>query len=154
MTIRGLQRLLMILGGRVTAEFRTLAENTFIRVMEGDTSLIEVIKSNAASDEPINQERERMLFDLELRERLSKVKDEEVARIKVFASTMEMLNPNWKRDIRLRLSVENALKTSVLGAGILANTDGDFPLAIGERCGAGGQPLHGGGSGSDRGGSV
>jgi hypothetical protein len=55
MTIRGLQRLLMILGGKVAAEFRVLVEGVFTRVMAGDKSLIEVINENAASDAPIQQ---------------------------------------------------------------------------------------------------
>ena len=55
MTIRGLQRLLMILGGKVAAEFRKIIEGTFTRVMAGDQSLIEVINANAASQEPVQQ---------------------------------------------------------------------------------------------------
>ena len=55
MTIRGLQRLLLILGGKVAAGFRELVEGTFTRVMAGDQTLIEVIEANAASDEPIQQ---------------------------------------------------------------------------------------------------
>jgi hypothetical protein len=55
MTIRGLQRLLMILGGKVAAEFRALIETTFTRVLAGDTSLIETINANAASDGPVQK---------------------------------------------------------------------------------------------------
>ena len=55
MTIRGLQRLTMILGGKVAAEFRAMAEGVFTRVMAGDQSLIEVINENAASNAPIQQ---------------------------------------------------------------------------------------------------
>lgn len=55
MTIRGLQRLLMILGGKVAAEFREIIEGTFTRVMAGDQSLIEVINANAASQAPVQQ---------------------------------------------------------------------------------------------------
>ncbi len=55
MTIRGLQRLLMILGGKVASEFREIVEGTFTRVMAGDTSLIEVINANAVSQEPVQQ---------------------------------------------------------------------------------------------------
>lgn len=89
MTIRGLQRLLMILGGKVAAEFRKLVEGTFTRVMAGDQSLIEVINANASSQEPVQQayrqalaqepvalvlddyclKRKRELEDLELMER-------------------------------------------------------------------------------------
>lgn len=38
-SIRGLQRYLMLLGGKVAAEFRELIEGTFTRVMAGDQSL-------------------------------------------------------------------------------------------------------------------
>ena len=93
MTIRGLQRLLMILGGKVAAEFREIIEGTFTRVMAGDESLIEVINANAVSQEPVQQayraalaqepvapvlddfcikrkrERDDLLFDMEMAER-------------------------------------------------------------------------------------
>ncbi len=55
MTIRGLQRLLMILGGKIAAKYRELIEGTFTRVMAGDQSLIEVINANAVSQAPIHQ---------------------------------------------------------------------------------------------------
>jgi hypothetical protein len=37
---------------------------------------------------------------------------------------MSMLNPDWKRDTRLRLSVEDSLKSSLLGSPVLAIIDG------------------------------
>ena len=127
MTLRGLQRLLLILGTKIASEFRVLLEGTFTRVMAGDTSLIEVIRSNAASDapvhqayrqalaqEPVEEDRKRKAEDLDLRERLSKVKDAEIARINAFASTMDMLNPDWKEDTRFRLRVEDLLKNTLL----------------------------------------
>jgi hypothetical protein len=55
MSVRGLQRLLMILGGKVAAEFRAVVEGVFTRVMAGDQSLIQVINANAASDAPVHQ---------------------------------------------------------------------------------------------------
>eukprot|EP00291_Cryptomonas_curvata_P026340 CAMPEP_0172175368 /NCGR_PEP_ID=MMETSP1050-20130122/14187_1 /TAXON_ID=233186 /ORGANISM="Cryptomonas curvata, Strain CCAP979/52" /LENGTH=362 /DNA_ID=CAMNT_0012847459 /DNA_START=383 /DNA_END=1472 /DNA_ORIENTATION=- len=55
MTIRGLQRLLMILGGKVAAEFRRVVEQTFTRVLAGDLSLIDVIQANNASSAPLQQ---------------------------------------------------------------------------------------------------
>ena len=55
MTLRGLQRLVMILGGKVAADFRVIVEGVFTRYMAGDTSMIEEIRSNAASDAPIHQ---------------------------------------------------------------------------------------------------
>lgn len=55
MTIRGLQRLLLILGSKVAAKYREMIEGTFTRVMAGDRSLIEVINTNADSQAPIQQ---------------------------------------------------------------------------------------------------
>lgn len=55
MTIRGLQRLLLMLGAKVGYEYRKLVEGTFTRVMAGDESLIQVINANAASDAPLQQ---------------------------------------------------------------------------------------------------
>lgn len=104
MTIRGLQRLLMILGGKVAAEFREIIEGTFTRVMAGDQSLIEVINANAASQAPVQQayraalaqepvapvlddfclgrkrEREDRLFDMEMLEREQRLEDARVER--------------------------------------------------------------------------
>jgi hypothetical protein len=55
MTVRGLQRLLMILGGKVAAEFRAVVEGVFTRVMAGDQTMIQAINANAASDAPVHQ---------------------------------------------------------------------------------------------------
>lgn len=103
MTIRGLQRLLMILGGKVAAEFREIVEGTFTRVMAGDQSLIEVINSNAASNAPIQQayrtalaqepvapvldelclgkkrERDDLLFDMDMAERRAALEERKAA---------------------------------------------------------------------------
>ena len=100
MTLRGLQRLLLILGSKVAAEFRALVEGTFTRVMAGDTSLIQVIEGNAASNAPINKayraalekepvdpvldeickkrklEHEETLFELEVAERKMRIEAE------------------------------------------------------------------------------
>ncbi len=102
MTIRGLQRLLMILGGKVAAEFREIVEGTFTRVMAGDQSLIEVINANAASEAPLQQayraalaqepvapvldefclkrkrEHEDRLFEIELAERTVKLERDQL----------------------------------------------------------------------------
>jgi hypothetical protein len=103
MNIRGLQRLLMILGGKVAAEYRELAEGTFTRVMAGDLSLIEVIQANAVSDAPIQKvfraalvqepvvpvldelclgkkrERDDLLFDMEMTERKAALEERKAA---------------------------------------------------------------------------
>jgi hypothetical protein len=53
MTLRGLQRLVLILDGKVAADFRQIVEGIFTRYMVGDTSMIEDIRSNAQSSASI-----------------------------------------------------------------------------------------------------
>jgi hypothetical protein len=53
MDIRGLQRLIALLGGKIGAEYRRLAETTLTRLVAGDESMISEIEENAASDAPI-----------------------------------------------------------------------------------------------------
>ena len=55
MTLRALHRLVMILGGKVAAEFRQIVEGVFTRFQSGDLSMIEEIRPNAASTVPIHQ---------------------------------------------------------------------------------------------------
>ncbi len=55
MTLRGLQRLVQILGSKVAANFRVILEGTFTRYMSGDLSMIEEIRANAASSAPLHQ---------------------------------------------------------------------------------------------------
>jgi hypothetical protein len=52
MTIRGLQQLVQILGGKVAADFRVIVEGVFTRFQAGDLNMIEEIRANAASDAP------------------------------------------------------------------------------------------------------
>jgi hypothetical protein len=55
MTLQGIQRLLMILGGRVAADFRQIVLSVFNRYMAGDRSMLQEVEANAASDAPIHQ---------------------------------------------------------------------------------------------------
>ena len=88
MTIRGLQRLLMILGGKVASEFREIVEGVFTRYMAGDTSLIEEVRANAASDalgnvmarkaleqEPVQLGKRKEIDEMEYAERAAKVRE-------------------------------------------------------------------------------
>ena len=54
MDLRGLQRLIILLGGKIGAEYRALAETTLTRLVAGDESMISEIEDNAASDAPIH----------------------------------------------------------------------------------------------------
>jgi len=88
MTIQGLQRLLIILGGKHAADFRTIVLGVFTRYIAGDRSMLEEVEANAVSDVPIHQTyrqalgqepvtntsyptltRDEALFNLELHER-------------------------------------------------------------------------------------
>jgi hypothetical protein len=55
MTLRGLQRLMMILGGKVAADFRQIVEGVFTRYMSGDRSMLQEVEANAVSTAPIHQ---------------------------------------------------------------------------------------------------
>ena len=50
--IRGLQRLLTILGGKVSVEYRAILNDTFLRYMAGDLSMVKEIEANNASEAP------------------------------------------------------------------------------------------------------
>jgi len=54
MTVRGLVRLLQILGGKVAAEFRKEVEEIFTRYTAGDMSMVEEVMANAGSAAPLN----------------------------------------------------------------------------------------------------
>jgi hypothetical protein len=141
MTLRGLERLMMILGGKVAAEFRQIVEGVFTRYMAGDHSMLEEIHANAVSTAPIHQayrqalaqepvvdsigdkrrlERQDALLELELKERNMSV-------IGSFCGLMSSLNPDWKNDTRLRLQLEDSMKTAMFGRQQALITNGDSP---------------------------
>jgi hypothetical protein len=153
MTLRGLQRLVQILGDKVAADFRVLVVGTFTRFQAGDTSMIEEIHSNAASSAPIHQayrqalaqepvvdeagtkrqlEREDALFELEIQERNLAIHERKLALeerksrmgvelqeknlqvVQTFSGLLTALNPDWKKDARLCLQIEDSMKTAML----------------------------------------
>lgn len=159
MTIRGLQRLLMILGGKVAAEFREIVEGTFSRVMAGDQSLIEVINANAASDAPIHsayrsaivaepvvpvlddlclkrkRDMEAKRENLKLIDYEEDVRSKRIHNIDSFMNMMTRIRPDWMQaDSRLRLHTEDMIKNvysvpAVLPAGP-GNTSHSATLTI------------------------
>ena len=139
MPIRGLQRLLMILGGKVASEFRKIVEGTFTRVMAGDTSLIEVINANAASSAPIHQayrqalaqepvdpvlddmvianrkrEREEMMFYMEMEERKQRLAESKLAHVRSSAEFLESLPTLRNVDERTKMQLEDYAKNTLL----------------------------------------
>ena len=53
MDIRGLQRLIALLGGKIGEEYRRLVETTLTRLVAGDETMITEIEQNAGSDAPM-----------------------------------------------------------------------------------------------------
>lgn len=110
MTIRGLQRLLMILGGKVAAEFRVMVEGVFTRVMAGDQSLIEVINANAASDAPVQQAYRQALaqepvvepagevLDVQSIARKRRIEELEIVRLEVEIESKKLANISMSRE--------------------------------------------------------
>jgi hypothetical protein len=132
MTLRGLQRLLMILGGKVAAEYRAIAEGIFTRYTAGDASLLAEIRANAASHAPVHQAfraaleqepvtgKRREMEDLDISERQAKLADMHVKtqehgikNIRAFAETMAFLDAEWRLDARLVRQTKDLLQNAV-----------------------------------------
>ena len=128
----------MILGGKVAAEFREIVESVFTRYTAGDTSLIEEVRANAASDatgnimarqalehEPVMLGKRKDIDEMEYAERAAKVhelklKNQEnaIKNVQNFADVMGVLDPDWKEDTRLvrqmKDCMQNVLSTQPL----------------------------------------
>jgi len=162
MTLRGLQRLVMILGGKVAADFRVVVEGTFTRFSAGDLTMIEEIRANAASDAPVQQayrqalaqepvldaagtkrrlEREEALFELEMQERKqalderksrmpAEVQEKSMQNVQMFAGVMASFNPDWKKDTRLCLQLQDSMKNAFFTPGqpLITNGEAQVPL--------------------------
>jgi len=125
----------------VAADFRQIVLGVFTRFQSGDLTMIEEIRANAASDAPVHQayrqalahepvvdaagtkrklEREDALFELELKER-------NISVIGSFCGLMSSLNADWKSDARLRLQIEDSMKTALFGGQQTLITNGEPP---------------------------
>ena len=125
MTLRGLQRLLMILGGKVAAEYRAIAEGIFTRYIGGDPSLFAEIRANAASHAPVHQAfraaleqepvtgKRREMEDLDISERVAKTRILHIDGIRAFAETMAFLDAEWRLDARLVRQTKDLLQNAV-----------------------------------------
>lgn len=134
MSIRGLQRLLMLLGGKVAAQYRALVETTFTRVMAGDRSLIKVIEANAESTAPVVQAfrealineplpndsaldemmlgKKRRFEELEYAERLEQLELKRAERIKLQVDLYKTLSTGGVIDERAQLLFKDSLLNS------------------------------------------
>ena len=137
MTLRGLQRLLMILGGKVAAEYREIVEGVFTRYMAGDTSLIEEVRANAVSDapenvlarqaleqEPVTLGKRKKIDEMEFAERELKLRIGKVEHAEKTANFLERLNRNWMQNTRLVSQLEDYAKNTIVSKQLLL-TDGE-----------------------------
>jgi len=162
MTLQGLQHLLVILGGKVAAEFRQIVLGVFTRYMSGDRTMLEEINANAVSTAPIHQayrqalaqepvldaagakrqlDREDTLFELELQERKqaleerksrmpAELQEKSMQNVQTFAVLMTSLNPEWKKDTRLCLQLEDSMKNAYFTPrqALITNGEAQVPL--------------------------
>ena len=129
--------LIMVLPGAIAKETRVQFANIIRRYMAGDSSLHEEINQNAQSTSPIAQmAREslktdpvlkRKLDEMELTRReleLVKMKSElkvmeaetqalSMKNVETFKGLMDMFDPDWQRDTRLKLKTQDWIKDIV-----------------------------------------
>ena len=141
MTLRGLQRLLMILGGKVAAGYRAVAETTFSRVMGGDRSLIQVIEANAQSTSPV----QRVFKQSLTKEPAAKTLDQmcgvkrdrwdDLKFLKESAETYSQISADTHMDERARVFFKDKLMNQLMldgagGAASVTNAGSSNPLTI------------------------
>jgi hypothetical protein len=149
-TFPGMIKLMMFLPGAKAKENRTKMVKILHKFFAGDPALLGEIEANAASDSPLAQmardslaaessgvkrKREDPIETERARAELHALKVDTVSK---FASTMELINPNWRQDARLRLQTEDWLKnvafnsSSAPRAGVAAITNGAAGVDLSE----------------------
>ena len=117
-------QLVMVLPGKIAKETRTQFADIIRRYMGGDASMHEEIEANANSTSPIAQMARASLQAQPVDEqslRLKRKREEleiqalGMQNIKQFREQMDWLDPNWARDTRVKLQLQDALKDLVLG---------------------------------------
>jgi hypothetical protein len=150
MTLRGLQQLLMILGGKVADDYRILVSDTFARVMAGDRSLIQVIEANAESTAPVQQAFKRSLAeepaaktldqmcgvkrmnDIAEMDKLEDLRIKQVKRVQEHAAAYAFLCPDGKLDDQARVMFKDQLFNLCMAnnGDSITNGGGNNPLTI------------------------
>ena len=144
-TFFGALKLIMRLPGESAKQYRDVMTTILQKYFAGDPSLLAEVEGNAASnsvisllaraslatgalhtasfvDDSLDRKRKRDLED-------TQPHDLKVGVVTKFATTMDLINPNWREDTRLRLKPEDWLKNAALNNGVPAITNGDEYLA-------------------------
>ena len=120
-------QLVMVLPGKIAKETRAQFADIIRRYMGGDASMHEEIEANANSTSPIAQMARASLQaqaaqpvdeqSLRLKRRREELEIQALGmqNIKQFREEMDWLDPNWARDTRIKLQLQDVLKDIVLG---------------------------------------
>ena len=140
-TFPGALKLIMFLPGEAAKQHRASMVTILQKYFAGDPSLLKEVEANAASGSVISQLARASLAaggpavvdDGEDRKRKRELEDTQLHDMKVgivtkFATTMDLINPNWREDTRLRLKTEDWLKNAAFNHGVPAITNGEEHL--------------------------
>jgi hypothetical protein len=127
-TFPGAIKLLMFLPGEKAKTHRSSMVSVLTRYFAGDPSLLREIEANAVSESPVAQmARASLASDSGIQDSLKRKREEELeatelhtkklSNVSLFATTMALINPNWRDDARLRLQTEDWLKNVAFNSG-------------------------------------
>ena len=127
-TFPGAIKLLMFLPGEKAKSHRSSMVSVLTRYFAGDPSLLREIEANAVSESPVAQmARASLASDSEIQDSLKRKREAELeatvlhtkklSNVSLFATTMALINPNWRDDARLRLQTEDWLKNVAFNSG-------------------------------------
>ena len=127
-TFPGALKLLMFLPGEKAKTHRSSMVTILTRYFAGDPSLLREIEANAVSESPVAQmARASLASDSGIQDSLKRKREEELeatelhtkklSNVSLFATTMALINPNWRDDARLRLQTEDWLKNVAFNSG-------------------------------------
>ena len=148
MTLAGLQRMLLLVGGAFGKKAREILSDTFRRVMAGDLSIVEEVQANAASNSPIQQayraslgeepavgggeavvinlDHKRKLEELEMKRLEVDIETQEIENHAKLVREYKSLCPNGELD-------EDARKRFMTGISNLANKQAFRRLTVAEQ---------------------
>ena len=143
-TFPGAIKLSMFLPGEKAKSNRCKIVSILVRYFAGDPSLLGEIQANAASNhsvaqmardsivndpqESIKRKRSEDLDILEYQSRVTELHTKKLNNVSLFASTMAMINPDWRDDVRLRLQAEDWLKNVAFNSSITSSNPNSLSI--------------------------
>jgi hypothetical protein len=113
----------MVLPGKLAREARVQFANVIRRYMAGDGSLVPEIQANAKSNSPLAQmardslegdtndlKRRRLMEDAQLQSLQIQNRNASLGIVSTAMTLMNQVNPEWKKDGRLMLQLEDQIK--------------------------------------------